>query len=94
MPEVSILGQILFVIYVIDIPQAAKCDFSLQIDDSCFICQRRDSNKIEKQGNEDFLNIYDWFVDKIKSIPFVSIFQKKSQKALHKIWGQKSQTLS
>lgn len=86
MPEVSILGQILFVIYVIDIPQAAKCDFSLQIDDSCFICQRRDSNKIEKQGNEDFLNIYDWFVDKIKSIPFVSIFKKKSQKALHKIW--------
>ena len=63
MPEVSILGQILFLIYVNDIPQAAKCDLFLHDDYSFLICQHRDSNKIEKQLNEDFPNIYDWFVD-------------------------------
>ena len=50
-------------------------------------CQYRDSNKIEKQFNEDFCNISDWFVDnklsihfgedKTKSILLASKFKRK-----------------
>ena len=50
-------------------------------------CQYGNSNKIEKQFNEDFCNISDWFVDnklsihfgedKTKSILLTSKFKRK-----------------
>ena len=60
----SILSPLLFLIYVTDISQAVKCNLFLSADDTCLVSQHKDINKIEKQLNEDFENICNWFVDK------------------------------
>ena len=87
-PQGSILGPILFLIYVNDMSQAVTCDLFLYVDDSCLVCQHKDINEIEKQLNVDFSNICDWFVDnkvsirfgedKTKSILFASKFKNKN----------------
>ena len=89
-PQGSVLGPLLFLIYVNDMSQAVKCDLFLYADDTCLVCQHKDINKIENQLNEDFCNICDWFVDnklsihfgedKTKSILFASKFKRKNIK--------------
>ena len=61
---------------------AIKCDLFLFADDTCLVFQSKNAKNIEKQLNEDFANIWDWFVynklythfgeDKTKSIFFAS----------------------
>ena len=90
-PQGSIIGPLLFLIYVNDMPMAIKCDLFLYVDDTCLVFQIKNVKDIEKQLNEDFANIRDWFVDnklsihfgedKTKSIPFVS---KRKIKKLQK----------
>ena len=84
------LGPLLFLTYVNDTSQAVKCHIFLYTDDSCLVCQHKDSNEIEKQLNVDFSNICDWFVnnklsihfgeDNTKSILFASKFRNKNIK--------------
>ena len=69
-PQGSILGPLLFLLYVNDMPQAIKCELLLYADDSCLVFQHKDINEIEKQLNHDFYNICDWFVDNKLSIHF------------------------
>ena len=87
-PQGSILGPLLFLMYVNDMSQAVKCDLFLYADDSCLVCQHKDINEIEKQLNVEFSSICDWFVDnklsirfgenKTKSILFASKFKNKN----------------
>ena len=73
-PQGSILGPLLFLIYVNDMSQAVECNFYLYADDSGLLVQHK---SVKKR-----LNIYDWFVDnkltihfgedKVKSILFSS----------------------
>ena len=96
-PQGSILGPLLFLIYVNDMSQAGKCDLFLYADDLCLACQHKDINEIEKQLNVDFSNICDWFVDnklsihfgedKTKSILFASKFKNKNIKKLNIKYG-------
>ena len=96
-PQGSILELLLFLIYVHDMSQSAKGDFFLYVDDTCLICQHKDINKIENQLNENFCNIYQWFVDnklsinfrkdKTKSTLFASEFKRKNIKKLHIKYG-------
>ena len=69
-PQGSILGPLLFLIYINDMSQAVKCNLYLYADDTCLVCQRKDVNEIEKQLNKDFENNYDWVVDIKVSIQF------------------------
>ena len=69
-PQGSILGPSLFVIYVNDMPQAVKSNLFLYADDSCLMYQHRDVNEIKKQLNKDFENVCDWFFDNKLSIHF------------------------
>ena len=62
-PQGSILGSLLFLIYANDIPMAVKCDLFLYADDTCLVFQSKNVKDIEKQLNKDFANICDWFVD-------------------------------
>ena len=48
-PQGSILGPLLFLIYVNDMSQVVKCDLFLYADDACVVCQHKDINKIENQ---------------------------------------------
>ena len=95
--RVSILGPLLFLIYVNDMSQAVKCDRFLYADDTCLVCQHKVINNIENQLNDDFCNICDWFVDnklsihfcedKTKSLLFASQFKRKNIKKLHIKYG-------
>ena len=69
-PQGSILGPLLFLVYVNDMPQAVKSNQFLYADDSCLIFQGKDVIEIEKLLNGDFTNICEWFVDNRLSIHF------------------------
>ena len=68
-PQGSILGPLLFLIYINDMSQAVKCNLFLYADDTCLVCQHKYINEIEKQLNKVFESICDWFVDN-KKYPF------------------------
>ena len=92
-PQGSILRPLLFLIYVNDMPQAVKSNLFLYADDSCLMYRHRDVNQIEKQLNNDFENVCNWFVDnklsihsgedKTKSILFASKRKIKSARTLN-----------
>ena len=67
-PQGSILGPLLFLIYVNDLLVAVKCDLFLYADDTCLVFQSKNVKDIKKQSHEDFANICDWFVDNKLSI--------------------------
>ena len=69
-PQVSILGPLLFLFYVNDMVRAVNCDLLLYADDTGLIFQHKDINIIEQQLNRNFSNICDWFVDNKLSIHF------------------------
>ena len=56
-PQGSILGPLLFLIYVNDMPQTVKSNLFLYADNSCLVSQGKDVIEIEKQLNRDFTNI-------------------------------------
>ena len=74
-----------------------KCSLFLHADDTCLVCQHKDTNEIEKQLNKDFESICDWFVqtklsiyfgnDKTKSILFASKFKIKKVRKLNIKYG-------
>ena len=66
----SILGPLFFLFYVNNISQAVKSNLFLYVDNSYLMYQHRDVEKIEKQLNKDFENVYDWFVDNKLSMHF------------------------
>ncbi len=46
-PQGSILGPLLFLLYVNDMPQSVSCDLLLYADDSCLVYTGKDIDKIE-----------------------------------------------
>ena len=50
-PQGSILGPLLFLLYVNDMMQAVNCDLLLYADDTSLIFQHKDINIIEQQLN-------------------------------------------
>ena len=69
-PQGSILGPLLFLLYINDMPQTVKCELLLLADDACLIFQHNDIKEIEIQLNKSFSLICDWFVDNELSIHF------------------------
>ena len=67
-PQGSIFGRLLFLIYVNDMPMAVNCNLFLYADDTCLVFQSKNVKNIEKQLNEDFANMCDWLVDNKLSI--------------------------
>ena len=70
MPQGSILGPLLFLLYVNNLKQAVDCDLFLYADDSCLVYQHKDVKEIERNLNKNFSNVCDWFVDNKLSIHF------------------------
>ena len=67
-PQGSILGPLIFLLYVNGMPQAVDCDLLLYADDSCPVFEDNDVNEIEKRLNRNFNSLYYWFVNNKLSI--------------------------
>ena len=66
----SILGPLLFLLYVNDMPQTVTCDLLLYADDTCLVFQHKDVIEIETVLNKNFSSLCDWFIDNKLSIHF------------------------
>ena len=96
-PQGSILGPLLFLLYMNDIPQSVKCELLLYADDTCLISQHKKIEVIEENLNNDFSNICEWFIDnklsihlgedKTKSILFSSKRKVKTNAPLNITYG-------
>ena len=69
-PQGSILGPLLFLLYVNDMPQAVNSELLLYADDTCLIYTAKDTKTIEEQLNSDFNSLCEWFIDNKLSIHF------------------------
>ena len=67
----SILGLLLLLLYINDMPQAVDCDLFLYEDDTCLPYQHKDLDQINKELTKCFCNMCDWFLDNKLSIHFV-----------------------
>ena len=67
-PQDSILGPLLFFLYVNDMPQSVSCELLLYADDTCLICTGTDIKTIEDQLNKDFNSLCEWVIDNKLSI--------------------------
>ena len=91
-PQGSILGLLLFLLYVNDMPQAVKSDLLLYAGDTCLMYTGKGIKMIEEQLNTDLSSLCDWFIDnklsvhfgeeKTKSILFGNKRQLKNQRDL------------
>ena len=70
-PQGSILGPLLFLLYINDLPQAIQnSDVRLYADDTCISFKHKNVKAIEEKLNQDFNSLCDWFLDYKLSIHF------------------------
>ena len=69
-PQRSILGPLLFLLYINDMPQAVDCELFLYAYDTGLIFLHKDITEIETTLNKNFSMLCDWFVDDKLSIHF------------------------
>ena len=69
-PQESILGPLLFLFYINDLPQAPVCELFLYADDTWLLFQQKDLERIKEELTKNFSNIFDWFLDNKSSIHF------------------------
>ena len=70
-PQSSILGQLLYLLYVNDLPQwLSDVGSYLYVDDACIFNQHEDVNKIKNILNEEFSSLCQWFIGNKLSVHF------------------------
>ena len=69
-PQGSMLGPLLFLLYVNVMKQAVDFDLFLYTGDSYLISQQKNVSKMEQNLNKNFSNTCDWFVNNKLSIHF------------------------
>ena len=69
-PQGSIMGPLLFLLYVNDMPGAVNCEMLLYADDTCLVFQDKDLDTISVRLNTEFNKLCDWFVDNKLNIHF------------------------
>ena len=67
-PQGSILGPLLFLIYVNDMQAAVKCKLLLYADDSALLVSGKDVNEIQKVLSDELNSVCEWLVDNKLSI--------------------------
>ena len=70
-PQASILGFLLFLLYVIDIPQTVSDSHTyLLADDTSIYYENKDVVEIGNVLNKEFVNVCEWLVDNNLSATF------------------------
>ena len=69
-PQRSVLGPLLFLLYVNNLKRFVDFDLFLYADVFCLVYQHKDVSKTEQNLNKNFSSICDWFVDNKLSIHF------------------------
>lgn len=69
-PQGSIPGSLLFLIYVNDISQAVSSNLLPYADDLCLLFQHKNEDVVQTQLNNDFSHLCEWFLDNKLSIHF------------------------
>ena len=69
-PQGSILGPLLFLLYINDISQSIECEVLLYADDTCLLFQHKNTMVIKEQLNKNFQSLCDWFLDNKLSVHF------------------------
>ena len=69
-PQGSILGPLIFLLYVNDMSNSVDCDLFLYADDSCLVFTGPDVKTIETNLNRNLNSLCDWFVENKLSIHF------------------------
>ena len=69
-PQESILGPLLFLLYINAIPQVVDCELLVYADDTCLIFQHKDITASETTLNKNFSMLFGWFLDNKLSIHF------------------------
>ena len=69
-PQGSILGPLIFLLYVNDMSNSVDCDLLLYADDSCLVFTSPDLKDIKANLNRNFNSLCDWFVENKLSIHF------------------------
>ncbi len=90
-PQGSILGPLLFLVYVNDMPAAVKCKLLLYADDSALLVSGRDIGVIEETLSSELYSVSEWLVDnklslhlgKTESILFGTKRKLKKQASLN-----------
>ena len=63
-PKRSIIGLLVFLLYINDIPQTLSDSHTyMYADDTSIFCQNKDDTEIEDVLNKEFTNVCEWFVD-------------------------------
>ena len=74
-PQGSILGLLLFIIYVNNLPNCITlCKISMYADDTVIHYSSKSVKSIETKLSEDLLNVHKWFMDNL-----LSLNEKKSK---------------
>ena len=73
----SILGPLLFLLYINELPQAILSDSLLYADDTCIAFQHKNVTEIEKHLLREFSRLCDWFVD--NKLSYISVKMKQNQ---------------
>ena len=61
MPQGSVPGTILFILYINDLYHTSGFSVSLFADDTCLVLSHKDNKTLEKICNDELTIIYDWF---------------------------------
>ena len=69
-PQGSILGPLLFLLYTNDLPQSYDAGSYLYADDICIFYQHEKVKKIENVLNKVFSSLCQWFIENKLSIHF------------------------